>query len=157
MFVRPIDTKIHPLVYESFAGLAPGRPRHSNRLRIEKWKRPGSADVVELQAPEASFDAVVVMYLHLPAEQRRQVLSHSASSLAPGGVLLVVGHESSNPLKGTGGPQDPSVLFGPEDIVEDLSGLGIERAERVTRTAVTDAGEAPADRRAGSRSTALLI
>jgi hypothetical protein len=84
------------------------------------------------------------MYLHLPARQRRQVLLRSAAALAPGGVLLVVGHDSSNPLEGIGGPQDPSVLFAPEDVVEDLSGLRIERSERVTRTVVTDAGEATA-------------
>jgi hypothetical protein len=84
------------------------------------------------------------MYLHLPAEQRRQALAHATAALAPGGVLLVVGHDTSNLLKGTGGPQDPAVLFTPEEIVEDLSGLQIERAEQVKRTVVTDAGEATA-------------
>ena len=38
----------------------------------------------------------------------------------------------------------PAVLFTPEEIVEDLSGLQIERAEQVKRTVVTDAGEATA-------------
>jgi len=33
------------------------------------------------------------------------------------------------------------VLFGPDEIVEDLSGLQIERAGRVTRAVDTDAGE----------------
>jgi len=102
------------------------------------------ADVVEWQPPSASFDVVVVLYLHLPAEQRRQALARAAAALAPGGILLVVGHDVSNLLKGTGGPQDPAVLFGPEQIVEDLPGLQIERAERVTRTVVTEAGEATA-------------
>ncbi len=102
------------------------------------------ADVVEWQPSSASFDVAVVMYLHLPSEQRRQVLAHAAAALAPGGTLLVVGHHTCNLLEGTGGPQDPAVLFGPEEIVEDLSSLQIERAERVTRTVVTDAGEAVA-------------
>jgi len=102
------------------------------------------ADVVVWQPPEASFDVVIVMYLHLPSVQRSQVLAHAAAALVSGGTLLVVGHDASNLLHGTGGPQDPAVLFGPEEIVEDLSGLQIERAERVTRTVVTDAGEATA-------------
>ena len=102
------------------------------------------ANVVEWQPPAASFDLVVVMYLHLRAEQRRQALARAAAALAPGGVLLVVGHDTSNLLKGTGGPQDPAILFEPEDIVEELTGLRIERAERVTRTVITDAGEATA-------------
>jgi len=102
------------------------------------------ADVVEWQPPTASFDLVVIMYLHLPAEQRHQALAHAAAALTPGGVLLMVGHDTSNPLKGTGGPQNQAVLFGPDEIVEDLSGLQIERAEQVKRTVVTEAGEATA-------------
>lgn len=125
----------------SRAGLAKAQRLATDRGVEVAWVE---ADVVEWRPPTASFDLVVVMYLHLPAEQRRRALAHAAAALAPGGVLLVVGHDTSNLLKGTGGPQDPAVLFGPEEIVEDLSGLQIERAERVTRTVVTDAGEATA-------------
>ena len=125
----------------SRAGLAKAKRLATDRGVEVTWVE---ADVVEWQPPTASFDLVVVMYLHLPAEQRRQALAHAAAALAPGGVLLVVGHDTSNLLKGTGGPQDPAVLFGPEEIVEDLSGLRIERAEQVKRTVVTDAGEATA-------------
>ena len=102
------------------------------------------ADVVEWQPPPASFDAVVVMYLHLPGEQRRRALARAASALAPGGVLLVVGHDATNLLQGTGGPQDPAVLFAPEELAADLAGLEIERAERVTRSVISEAGEATA-------------
>jgi SAM-dependent methyltransferase len=125
----------------SRAGLAKAQRLATDRGVEVAWVE---ADVVEWQPPSASFDVVVVMYLHLPAEQRRKALARAAAALAPGGILLVVGHDVSNLLKGTGGPQDPAVLFGPEEIVEDLSGLQIERAERVTRTVVTDAGEATA-------------
>jgi 2-polyprenyl-3-methyl-5-hydroxy-6-metoxy-1,4-benzoquinol methylase len=125
----------------SRAGLAKAQRLATDRGVDVTWVE---ADVVEWQPPIASFDLVVVMYLHLPAEQRRQALAHAAAALAPGGVLLVVGHDTSNLLKGTGGPQDPAVLFTPEEIVEDLTGLRIERAEQVKRTVVTDAGEATA-------------
>jgi SAM-dependent methyltransferase len=125
----------------SRAGLAKAQRLATDRGVEVTWVE---ADVVEWRPPTASFDLVVVMYLHLPAEQRRRALAHAAAALAPGGVLLVVGHDTSNLLKGTGGPQDPAVLFAPEEIVEDLSGLRIERAEQVKRTVVTDAGEATA-------------
>jgi 2-polyprenyl-3-methyl-5-hydroxy-6-metoxy-1,4-benzoquinol methylase len=125
----------------SRAGLAKAQRLATDRGVEVTWVE---ADVVEWRPPTASFDLVVVMYLHLPAEQRRRALAHAAAALAPGGVLLVVGHDTSNLLKGTGGPQDPAVLFGPEEIVEDLSDLQIERAEQVKRTVVTDAGEATA-------------
>ena len=125
----------------SRAGLAKAQRLATGRGVEVTWVE---ADVVEWRPPTASFDLVVVMYLHLPAEQRRQALAHATAALAPGGVLLVVGHDTSNLLKGTGGPQDPAVLFTPEEIVEDLSGLQIEREEQVKRTVVTDAGEATA-------------
>jgi ubiquinone/menaquinone biosynthesis C-methylase UbiE len=125
----------------SRAGLAKAQRLATDRGVEVTWVE---ADVVEWRPPTASFDLVVVMYLHLPAEQRRRALAHAAAALAPGGVLLVVGHDTSNLLKGTGGPQDPAVLFTPEEIVEDLSGLQIERAEQVKRTVVSDAGEATA-------------
>jgi hypothetical protein len=64
--------------------------------------------------------------------------------LAPGGVILVVGHDATNLVHGTGGPQDPAVLFGPDELAEDLAGLHIERAERVTRAVVNEAGEVTA-------------
>jgi len=102
------------------------------------------ADVVEWEPPVASFDLVIVMYLHLPAGARRRVLHRAASALAPGATLLVVGHDSTNLAEGVGGPQDPAVLFGPEDIVGDLDGLDIERGERARRPVATGDGEVDA-------------
>ncbi|HEY8374386.1 MAG TPA: class I SAM-dependent methyltransferase [Pseudonocardiaceae bacterium] len=92
------------------------------------------ADLTEW-APEHLVDLVVAAYLQLPAAQRRRVNRTAASALAPGGTMLVVGHDSTNLTEGTGGPQDPAVLFSPADVVDDVAGLGLEvvRAERVLR------------------------
>jgi len=125
----------------SAAGLAKARRLAADRGLEVAWVE---ADVVEWQPPAASFDLVVVMYLHLPGDQRRRVLGHTSAALAPGGTLLVVGHDISNLAQGTGGPQDPAVLYGPEEIVGDLPGLQILRATRVTRTVASDAGESTA-------------
>lgn len=43
------------------------------------------ADVVNWKPPESSFDLAVVMYLHLPAVQRRRALASAATALAPAG------------------------------------------------------------------------
>jgi SAM-dependent methyltransferase len=102
------------------------------------------ADVLEWEPPAASFDLVIVMYLHLPAGARRRVQERAASALAPGATLLVVGHDSTNLTEGIGGPQGPAVLFSPEDIVGDLDGLDIERAERARRPVATGSGEVDA-------------
>ncbi len=63
------------------------------------------ADVIEWEPLAASFDLVIVMYLHLPAGARHRALRRAASALAPGATLLVVGHDSTNLTEGIGGPR----------------------------------------------------
>ena len=91
------------------------------------------ADLLEYEPEEGAYDLVVVLFLHIQAEQRRLVLSRAAAALAPGGTFLLVGHDSTNLTDGVGGPSDAAVLYTPEDIVAELPGLRIEKAERVLR------------------------
>ena len=125
----------------SSAGLAKGRRMADERGVEVTWVE---ADAVSWIPPRSGFDLVVLMYLQLPYDQRRAALGHAAAALAPRGVLLVVGHDATNPTEGFGGPQDPAVLFSAEDIVGDLDGLRIERAERVERQVDTPSGAAVA-------------
>lgn len=111
------------------------RLSRSVRSRIT-WQ---CADVTDLDAAgvEGPFELVLMVFLHLPAEQRRAVLAAAAHRLAPDGTLLVLGHDSTNIEDGFGGPQDPSILFTPDDIVADLAATApdvqIRIAERVLR------------------------
>ena len=109
-------------------------------VRVE-WLR---ADLRDYAPPEGAFDLVLLAYVHLPRVERRLVLRRAAAALAPGGTLLAVGHDLRNLTEGWGGPSNPDVLYTPDDLVADLEGLGIQRAERVTRTVETDEGEAEA-------------
>ena len=81
---------------------------------------------------------MVVFYLQLPADQRRRAMGIAGRALAPNGTLLVVAHDSANLAHGTGGPQDPAVLYTPDDVLADLASLEIdltvERAETVERS-----------------------
>ena len=97
------------------------------------------ADVVDWTPPPRAFDLVCVLYLQLPAAERRAVLAHAADALAPGGTLLIIGHDRLNLTEGWGGPSQPEVLFTPDDIVADIGGLVVDRAERVRRP-VEDVG-----------------
>ena len=88
----------------------------------------------------ATFDLVIVFYLHVPSNNRHRVMAHAQDALADGGTLLVVGHDTANPTEGFGGPQDPSVLFTPEQEASDLAQLRIVRADHVRRDVDTDRG-----------------
>jgi SAM-dependent methyltransferase len=98
------------------------------------------ANVVEWVPAGGAFDLAIVFYLHLPATQRRQVLAHAQDALAPGGTLLVVGHDATNLTHGYGGPQDPTVLITPEEVAFDLDKLRIVRADHMDRRVDTDQG-----------------
>jgi hypothetical protein len=91
------------------------------------------ADVRDLVPDERAYDLVAVIYLHLPADERRLVLARAAAAVAPGGTLIVVGHDRTNLTEGVGGPRVPTVLFTPDDGAGELPGLRVERAERVHR------------------------
>jgi SAM-dependent methyltransferase len=98
------------------------------------------ADLRDYRPAPAGFDAVIVAYLHLAPSELTVVLSRAAAAVAPGGRLLVVGHDVTNLSEGTGGPQNAEILYTPEAISASLPGLQITRAERVKRPVTTDHG-----------------
>ena len=84
-----------------------------------------------------AYDLVVVAYLHLGAEELSSALTRMSAGLAPGGKLVVVGHDRANLAGGVGGPQDPAVLYSPESlrailITAGLDGVSAETVERPT-------------------------
>jgi len=91
------------------------------------------ADVLTWTPTANAHDLVCVLYLQLPADERRAVLQLAADAVRPGGTLLVIGHDLLNLTEGSGGPTQPDVLFTPDDIVREIGGLLIEKAERVRR------------------------
>lgn len=101
-------------------------------------------DALEWAAPAGGYDLVLVIYLHLPAAQRRIAMRNAAASVASSGTLIVLGHHSDNIAHGVGGPQDPAVLFSEADIAADLDGTGltITRAERALRQVSADGPQA---------------
>ena len=91
------------------------------------------ADLVGYAADPQAFDLVLVLYLHILADQRRRVLERAAAAVAPGGTFVFVGHDLTNMTDGVGGPTDPQILCTPAEIAAELPGLEIEKAERVLR------------------------
>ena len=81
------------------------------------------------------LDLVLIAYLQVPPGDRAEVMRRAFQALRPEGRLFVVAHDSTNLTEGTGGPQDPEVLYTAEDVLDDLSdaSLRVVRAERVAR------------------------
>ena len=92
------------------------------------------ADATTFTAP-APVDLALLCYLQLPPGERRAAVRQAARALGPGGVLLVIAHDSRNLADGTGGPPDPGVLYTAADLAGDIDGLGlrVEKAQEVLR------------------------
>ena len=92
------------------------------------------ADLLDYEPNAGAYDLVLLLYLHVPASERRRILAKAASALSPGGTFILVGHDLANIADGVGGPSDAALLYTPDQIAGELPGdLEIEKAERVLR------------------------
>lgn len=122
----------------SVAGLA-----RAGRLAAERgvsvdWVQ---ADLLDYQPSPGGYDLVLVAYIHLPSASLARVFRAAAAAVAPGGTLLVIGHDRDNITRGHGGPQDPDRLYTPATVTAELDGLAIRRAEQVLRPVHAPEGE----------------
>ena len=99
------------------------------------------ADLREYQPAEGGFNLVLLAYIHLPRAEFDALLATASAALAPGGTLLVIGHDVDNLSRGHGGPQDPAILHRADDVVAALPGLAIRRAGQARRPVQTAEGE----------------
>jgi thioredoxin reductase/SAM-dependent methyltransferase len=83
--------------------------------------------------PDGEWDLVAATYLHSPVDlEREKVLRLAAAAVAPGGTLLVIGHQSHPSWQHDSSAQ---VTFpSAEDVLAtlDLEGWTVERAESVS-------------------------
>jgi len=122
----------------SARGIEKGKALAHKRSVAVEWE---VTDLLEFEPQPAAYQLVAILYLHLPWSAMRVVLERAAAAVAPGGTLLLVGHDRTNITDGHGGPQDPAILYQPQEVAQALPGLRIDRAEQVQRPVSTDAGE----------------
>jgi len=90
------------------------------------------SDVTAYQ-PDGLYDLITSFYIQLWPGQRARMLSTVAEALAPGGKLLFVSHDKSSPPSGWS-REDLESLTTPDEVIAELPGLSIERAEVVEDT-----------------------
>ena len=104
------------------------------------------ADLLAWQAPAGAFELVAALYLHPLPNERHIIYSAIARAIAPGGHLLVIGHDRQNLGRGPG-PPDPDRLFTAEDLGFELATalpqLEIEEARAVEHG--PEPGQGPVD------------
>lgn len=127
------------VVATDFSPVAVARVTELAQTRLGVDAARLEAVVADATAPQpggpAAYDLVVLCYVQLPAPQWQTALARAVEATAPGGLVVVVLHSTSNLDGGFGGPKDPAVLYDPEAVVADtaLLPVDLERADLVTR------------------------
>ena len=83
------------------------------------------ADLNNYNPAIESYDAVVLIYLHLPEELREKVHASAIAALKPGGTLILEAFEKEQINNNTGGPRNIDLLYSLEDIYTDFHELDI--------------------------------
>ena len=79
------------------------------------------ADLEHWVPPPDRFDAVVLTYVHLPANWRRVAHQRLVSALRPGGWLILEAFHPKQLRHSSGGPKDEAMLYTAETIRSDLA------------------------------------
>lgn len=93
------------------------------------------ADVTTCTPAHGSLDLVLTAFLDLPGADLKNVIARTARVLAPGGILLFIGHDPADQREGSAGTRDPSVLHDSTEVASwaRQSGLQVQSAESRSR------------------------
>jgi SAM-dependent methyltransferase len=84
--------------------------------RIE-WRH---ADLRSWGPPPGAFDLVSAQYMHLPSAERRPLFARLAAAVAPGGTLLLVGHDFGDLATAEHREHQPDMFFTAEEVAASL-------------------------------------
>jgi SAM-dependent methyltransferase len=79
------------------------------------------ADVTELDMGLAQWDAIISIFLHLPARARADLHTRAVQALKPGGLFLWEGYGPEQLSRNTGGPKDAALLPALDEVARDFS------------------------------------
>lgn len=78
------------------------------------------ADLGDWLPPAGAFDALVLVFVHLPPQIRRTAHRRLLAALKPGGLLFLEGFDRSHAGLPGGGPREPDWLFAADALREDF-------------------------------------
>lgn len=117
------------VVAADFSEVAIERARRLAREQLGEGVDRFTAVVADALAPAPAggpYDLVLFSYLQLPADERRRAWARGIAAAAPGGRVVIIGHALRNLGEGWGGPPDPTVLYDPDHVVDEVRGQPVE-------------------------------
>ena len=97
-------------------------------------------DLCQWSWPVETFDLVTLIFVHFPPALRRTLHHNMIAALKPGGLVIIEAFHTDQLKYGTGGPDDPAMLYHEDLMEEDFGGMEIlENSKAMTE--VVKAGE----------------
>ena len=110
----------------------------ARRLAAEKnvCLKTEVADLAYFVIEPGKWDAIVMIFGHLPAPLRKRISKAIVAGLKKGGLLILEGYTPRQLSFKTGGPRDITMLYEPEEIKKELDGLQFDIFQEVERTII---------------------
>ena len=83
------------------------------------------ADLTRWTWPEARFDLIAWIFVHLPPEDRAVAAAGAMRALAPGGLLVMECFTPAQEGRRSGGPKDPALLWSRALVERHFAGLEV--------------------------------
>lgn len=77
-------------------------------------------DMTSPEFHQGVYDAVAMIYAHLPEVERKRLHQEVETSLRPGGVLILEAFHKKQVGNDSGGPSDPSMLYDASTLKSDF-------------------------------------
>ncbi len=87
----------------------------------------------EYNLEPGAYDALGIVFLHLPSTRRSLAYQRLASALKPGGALIAELYAKDQLALGTGGPPDPGKLYSLEFLKADFPDVDFSTARQCRR------------------------
>ena len=94
------------------------------------------ADLRDFEIEENSYDAIISIFCHLPAELRQRLHRDAVRGLRQNGVMLLEAYTPEQLKFKTGGPQIVELTMKLEDLLSELKGLETSHATELERDVI---------------------
>jgi len=98
------------------------------------------ADLAEFEFEPARWDIVVSIFAHTPPPIRARVHGSMATTLRPGGMLILEAYTPDQVGRGTGGPPNPQLTMTLDGLRQELTGMTFTHGEEKIRSVVEGPG-----------------
>ncbi|MFA3783439.1 class I SAM-dependent methyltransferase [Melioribacteraceae bacterium 4301-Me] len=90
------------------------------------------SDLTSFQPSENYYDAVGLIFVHLPSDYRKEFHKKLIASLKPSGKVILEAFHTEQINKNSGGPKEIDMLYSLEDVVEDFIEMDFETLTKET-------------------------